>query len=110
MGKQYCGSFAASVRMRGARLLFQVSLSLWGRPILFLKDWGPEGLSFKKRSRHCPAIAQARRARSPALPYPPARPIDCPQETEWKSTIEFNLHRDLYRRGVKLLTINKERT
>ncbi len=41
MGRQSCGSFAASVRMRGARLLFQVSLSLWGRPILFLKDWEP---------------------------------------------------------------------
>ncbi len=57
----------------------------------------------------CPP-SRRRSGRSPAAPYPPARRIDCPQETERKSTIEFNLHRDLYRRGVKLLTINKERT
>jgi len=33
MSNRYCGSFAASVRMRCARLLSEMSLSLWGRPI-----------------------------------------------------------------------------
>src|SRR5262249_45110494 len=62
-------------------------------------------------SRDAPSIVPPSHRRSgcsPAAPYPPARRIDCPQETERKSIIEFNLHRDLYRRGVKLLTINKE--
>jgi len=71
---------------------------------------GAESVS---RSRNAPGIVPPSRRRSgcsPALPYPPARRIDCPQETERKSTIEFNLRRDLYRRGVKLLTINEERT
>jgi hypothetical protein len=76
-------------------------------------------LTLPSRSINAPGIVPPSRRRSgcsPAAPYPPALQIDCLQETRRKSTrgrallIEFNLHRDLYRRGVKLLTINKERT
>src|SRR5262244_1965894 len=100
--------------MRCARLLFPQSLSLLGRPIPIsqgLRAWSVSG------SRNAPGIVPPSRRRSgcsPAAPYPPARRIDCLQETGRKSTrgrvllVEFNLHRDLYRRGVKLLTINKE--
>jgi hypothetical protein len=42
--------------------------------------------------------------------YSPARRIACLQETGRKSIIEFNLRRDLYRRGAKLLTTNMEKT
>ena len=60
MSNRSCGSFAASVRMRCARLLSEMSLSLWGRPIPPSQELGVlEHLSFKKCSRHCPAIAQA---------------------------------------------------
>jgi len=82
----------------------------WGQantPFSVIGDWSVS------RKRNAPGIVPPSHRRSgcsPAAPYPPARRIDCLQETERKSIIEFNLHRDLYRRGVKLLTINKERT
>jgi hypothetical protein len=44
--------------MEASRLLVQASLSLWGRPIPFI-NWGLERISKEKRSRYCPAIAQA---------------------------------------------------
>jgi hypothetical protein len=65
------------------------------------------------RKRNAPGIVPPSRRRSgcsPAAPCPPARQIDCLQEAGRKSIVEFNRRRDLYRRGVKLLTINKERT
>ena|SRR5882672_8687732 len=102
--------------MRCARLLVQASLSLWGSPIPPFSTTGDWSAARKRTlqvlSRH---RAGARVALQQA-PYPPARRIDCLQETWWKSTsgrallIEFNLRRDLNPRGVRLLTINKERT
>jgi len=76
-------------------------------PSSMIGDWSVS------RKRNAPGIVPPSHRRSgcsPAVPYPPARQIDCLQETGRKSIIEFNLHRDLYRRGAHMLTTNKERT
>jgi hypothetical protein len=74
---------------------------------LSIGDWSVS------RKRNAPGIVPPSRRRSgcsPAAPYLPARQIDCLQETGRKSIIKLNRRRGLYRRGVKLLTFNKERT
>ena len=48
-------------------------------------DWSA---SCERRSEYCPAIAQALGLLSSSA-YPPARRIDCPQEMERESIIEF---------------------
>jgi hypothetical protein len=74
---------------------------------LSIGDWSVS------QKRNAPGIAPPSHRRSgcsPASPCLPARQIDCLQETGRKSMVEFNRRRDLFSRGVKLLTINKERT
>src|SRR5215813_13323163 len=71
-GATLFGSFAASIRMRCARLFFSMSLSLWGSPIPFLLI--RDGASLK--SETLPVLSRHRTGARVALQHCPVLPHD----------------------------------